>query len=99
VILNLHNFHDVAGIAVSLNNLSSLAIAQGEHFRAAQLQGAVRSKLAEIGSVLEDMEEVWFQDNRKKLIAHLGEAEYQIAFEAGHSLGIDEAVELALGYN
>ena len=87
---------DKWGIAYALSGLASVMHAEGQKAQSARLQGAARALLEEVGSALERSEQAYYDQTAAALLETLGEEAYREALQAGKSLSILQATEIAL---
>jgi predicted ATPase/class 3 adenylate cyclase len=88
---------DHFGLARSSLGLACLAADRGEWRRAAELHGVVEMFLGEMGQPWLFFYEPLRQDSMARVSAGLGEEEFQRLLFKGRELGLDEAIDLALG--
>jgi predicted ATPase/class 3 adenylate cyclase len=96
----MRHFHaagDTAGITLSLDDLSAVAVAEGDLVRAARLRGAARNLATETGTQLASYVEEWFeQEVRPSVRSHLPAADIERYGAEGAAMTLDEAVATAL---
>ena len=89
---------DTAGITLTLDDLSSVAVAEGNLERAAILRGAARNLTVVTGAGLANyVEDLYETGARPKIVEHMSEAELERLSAEGAAMTLDEAVEFALG--
>jgi non-specific serine/threonine protein kinase len=87
---------DRSQVAYTLLGFALLAGYEGEHERAATLHGALAVLLEELGESLQALEEGYRDEGVARQRAVLGDRAFELAYEAGRSLGRDAAIALAL---
>ncbi|MEO5939291.1 MAG: hypothetical protein ABIZ72_00225, partial [Candidatus Limnocylindrales bacterium] len=93
-----HDFGDVAGITLSLDDFASIAIAAGDLPRAAKLWGAARALSAAGGVGLADFVDSQFEFyGRPSTRQSIDPAELDRLAQEGRSMTLDESVAYALG--
>jgi predicted ATPase/class 3 adenylate cyclase len=89
---------DAAGLALSLDDLSAVAVAEGDLPRAARLRGAARSLTAETGAELAGFVEDTFETGARPGVRSVMSEEDVARYGAeGAAMTLDEAVAYALG--
>ena len=88
---------DKDGSAFVLASLANVLYTERRGFSSARVQGAVTAYLQDLGSLLETLEQIAFDKTMLALKEMLGEEAYQKEFEAGKTLSLEQAIELALG--
>ncbi|HUQ79309.1 MAG TPA: adenylate/guanylate cyclase domain-containing protein [Patescibacteria group bacterium] len=93
-----HGFGDVAGITLTLDDVASIAIAEGDLERAARLWGAARALSSAGGVGLADFVDSQFEFlGRPNARQDLDPAELERYAEEGRAMTLDESVGYALG--
>jgi len=96
----LRHFHaagDTAGITLTFDDLSSIAVAEGDFVRAAKLRGVARNLAVETGAMLASyIEDAYEQEMRPSVRSHLAPSEVERLGAEGAALPLDEAVAYAL---
>lgn len=96
----LRHFHaagDTAGITLTFDDLSAVAVAEGDLGRAARLRGAARNLAIETGTKLASfVEDAFEQEVRPSVRSHMAAAEIERYGAEGAALTLDEAVAYAL---
>jgi len=96
----LRHFHaagDAAGITLVLDDLSAVAVADGDLPRAARLRGAARSLTAETGTGLAGFIEEWYEEGVRPSARGMMSREDLERYGAdGAAMSLDEAVAFAL---
>jgi hypothetical protein len=96
----MRHFHaagDTAGITLTFDDLSAVAVAEGDLVRAARLRGAARNLAIETGTKLASLVEDRFEQQvRPSVRAHLSEADVERYGAEGAAMTLDEAVAYAL---
>jgi predicted ATPase/class 3 adenylate cyclase len=88
---------DTAGMTLVLDDLSSQAIADEDHIRAARLWGAARSLTQTTGASLAAYTDTWLESKvRPSVRVALDPEELQRGAREGASMSLDEAVAYAL---
>ena len=89
---------DAAGITLTLDDLSSLAVADGDLPRAARLRGAARKLTALTGTGLAGYVDEMYEggDVRPGVVEHMSEEDLARYGAEGAALTLDEAVAYAL---
>ncbi len=96
-IRHFHAAGDAAGLTLTLDDMSSLAVADGDLPRAARLRGAARSLTTETGANLAGMvEELYEAGVRPSVRTTMTEAEIARFGAEGAAMTLDEAVAYAL---
>jgi tetratricopeptide (TPR) repeat protein len=85
-----------SGICHSLDSLASLAAAEGRMERAAQLWGATEALRAEIGASRVRYERDKYDREINAAREALGAETFTAAWDRGHAMTMEEAIELAL---
>ena len=94
---HFHDAGDTAGITLSLDDLSSIAVARGDLARAARLRGAARNLANETGAMLASfIEDAFEQEMRPSVRARLASADIERLGAEGAAMTLDEAVSYAL---
>jgi hypothetical protein len=94
--LNLcQELEDKDGLAFVLSSLANVLHVEGQHVNSAQVQGAVMAYLRDLGSLLETIEQLFFDQTAIALKELLGEKNYQKEFEVGKTLALEQVIELA----
>jgi predicted ATPase/class 3 adenylate cyclase len=94
--LNLcQELEDKDGLAFVLSSLANVLHIEGQHVNSAQVQGAVLAYLRDLGSLLETIEQLFFDQTAIALKELLGEKNYQKEFEVGKTLALEQVIELA----
>jgi tetratricopeptide (TPR) repeat protein len=86
---------DKDGFAFVLSSLANVLYAEGDTRSSAQVQGAVIAYLNELGSLLETIEQIYFDNTAAALRDLLGEDYYQEEVAAGKKLSLEQAIDLA----
>ncbi|HEU0235332.1 MAG TPA: adenylate/guanylate cyclase domain-containing protein [Candidatus Limnocylindrales bacterium] len=96
----LRHFHeagDAAGITLVLDDLSAVAVADGDLPRAARLRGAARNLTAETGAGLAGFIETWYEEGvRPSARQTMSREELERLGAEGAAMSLDEAVAYAL---
>ncbi len=87
---------DKRGVAHSLVGFGRLALTQGQSQRAAKLSGVVEALLAAIGARLGRPEGPIHTDTIAAARAQLDEATFNAAWDEGHAMMMEQAIEYAL---
>ena len=88
---------DAAGITLTLDDLSSVAVAEGDLARAGRLRGAARRLTIVTGAGLAGFVEDKYEEGvRPGIRAHLSEADLERYSGEGAAMSLDEAVAYAL---
>jgi hypothetical protein len=88
---------DAAGMTLVFDDLSSLAVAEGDYERAARLRGAARSLTATTGVGLARFTEEWFEQTvRPSVRTVLGADDLRRWGDEGAAMTLDEAVAYSL---
>ena len=77
--------------------LACLAADLGDWHRAATLHGVAQAFIDRSGEPWQDLEARYRQDSLGQVRAHLGDERFDQAYAKGLALGLDEALDLALG--
>ena len=94
---HFHAAGDVAGLTMTLDDLSAQATAEGDLVRAARLRGAARHLTVETGAELARyVEDNFGQGGRPGVGAHMSEADIAMYGAEGAAMTLDEAVIYAL---
>lgn len=94
---HFHAAGDTAGLTLTLDDLSAVAVAEGDLVRAARLRGAARNLTAETGAGLAGyVEEAFEQRARPGVRAHMSKADVERYGAEGAAMTLDEAVAYAL---
>jgi len=94
---HFHAAGDVAGLTMTLDDLSAQAVAEGDLVRAARLRGAARHLTVETGAELARyVEDNFGQGGRPGVGAHMSEADIAMYGAEGAAMTLDEAVIYAL---
>jgi predicted ATPase/class 3 adenylate cyclase len=89
---------DTAGITLCLDDLSSVAVAEGDFERAAILRGAARNLTVVTGAGLANyVEEIYETGARPKIVEHMSQSDLERLGARGAAMTLDEAVAFALG--
>jgi len=96
----LRHFHaagDIAGVTLTFDDLSAIAVAEGNLVRAAKLRGAARNLAIETGTMLASyVEDTYEQQVRPSVRSFLPPADVERYGAEGAALTLDEAVAYAL---
>jgi predicted ATPase/class 3 adenylate cyclase len=93
-----HEYGDVAGITLALDDLASVAVASGDLPRAARLWGAARALSSAGGVGLADFVDSQYEFyNRPNARVALSPGELERFAQEGRSMTLDESVAYALG--
>jgi predicted ATPase/class 3 adenylate cyclase len=96
-IRHFHGAGDTAGLTMTLDDMSALAVADGDLDRAARLRGAARNLTTETGTDLATYVEDAFETGvRPGVRAHLSVDEIERLGAEGAAMTLDEAVGYAL---
>jgi tetratricopeptide (TPR) repeat protein len=88
---------DAAGLTLTLDDLSAVAVAEGDLPRAARLRGAARNLTSETGAELAGFVEDRFETGvRPGIRSHMSEAELARYGAEGAAMTLDEAIAYAL---
>lgn len=87
---------DRRGIGYSLFGFACLAQVQEDPDRAARLFGAVDAIRENLGSLLESVLHVEYEQTRETAQAVLGKERFHAAWSAGHGIPLDHAIQFAL---
>jgi predicted ATPase/class 3 adenylate cyclase len=88
---------DTAGITLTFDDLSAIAVAEGDLARAARLRGAARNLATETGTMLASfVEDMFEQQIRPSVRSHMDPADIERIGAEGAALPLDEAVAYAL---
>ncbi|MEX1169187.1 MAG: tetratricopeptide repeat protein, partial [Chloroflexota bacterium] len=88
---------DTAGITLTFDDLSAVAVADGDLVRAARLRGAARNLAVETGTKLASfIEDTYEQQVRPSVRSHLPEADIERIGAEGAAMTLDEAIAYAL---
>ena len=94
---HFHDASDASGIALVLDDLASLAVADGELPRAARLRGAARRLTAATGAELAGFVDMQFERGIRPHVTHeLSPEELERYGQEGARMTLDEAVAYAL---
>lgn len=94
---HFHAAGDTAGLTLTLDDLSAVAVAEGDLVRAARLRGVARNLTAETGAGLAGyVEEAFEQRARPGVRAHMSKADVERYGAEGAAMTLDEAVAYAL---
>jgi predicted ATPase/DNA-binding CsgD family transcriptional regulator len=85
------------GLAIALASLAGPIAKLGDYEKAARLLGAADAELESLGTNQQPVDQVGIGQFRSSVREALGEDAFQEAWQAGHDLSIDEALEYALG--
>ena len=85
------------GLAIALATLAGPTAKLGDYEKAARLLGAADAELESLGTNQQPVDQVGIGQFRTSIHEALGEDAFQKAWQAGHDLSIDEALEYALG--
>jgi hypothetical protein len=89
---------DAAGLTLTLDDLSAVAVAEGDLPRAARLRGAARNLTTETGAELARFVEDRFETGvRPGIRSHMSETELARYGAEGAAMTLDEAIDYALG--
>jgi tetratricopeptide (TPR) repeat protein len=89
---------DTAGITLCLDDLSAVAVADGDLERAAILRGAARNLTVITGAGLANyVEDLYETGARPKIVEHMSMLELERLSAQGAAMTLDEAVAYALG--
>ena len=83
-------------LAYNLSGMAQVLGGEGQAISAAQLQGATKKLLEEMGAPLEPYEQSLYEKTAIALKQALGEKYYQQAFEAGEAMSLEQTINLAL---
>ena len=86
-----------SGIAYATLGLACIAADLGDPHRAAQLHGAARATQERMGEPWQDPEAAYRRESLDGVRAALGEERFERAYVRGMTLGLDQALDLALG--
>ena len=96
----MRHFHaagDAAGLTLTLDDMSAVAVADGDLDRAARLRGAARSLTTETGTGLATYVEDAFESGvRPGIRSHMAADEVERLGAEGAAMSLDEAVAYAL---
>jgi predicted ATPase/class 3 adenylate cyclase len=93
-----HAAGDAAGLTLTLDDMSAVAVAEGDLPRAARLRGAARNLTLETGATLAAYVEDTFETGvRPGVRSHLPPEELAVFEAEGAALTLDQAVDYALG--
>ena len=98
----MRHFHaagDAAGLTLTLNDLSAVAVVDGDFQRAARLRGAARNLTVETGAELARLSEDVFEigsSPRRGVRSHMSEDDLARFGAEGAAMTLDEAVAYAL---
>jgi predicted ATPase len=87
---------DRRGIGYSLSGFACLALAEKKTARAARLIGAVDSIREDLGSLLETILQIEFEQTRIAVQKTMGREKYGAAWSEGRALPLDQAFRLAI---
>ena len=88
---------DASGLTLVLDDLSSLALADADHVRAARLWGAARALTAVTGAVLAGFTDGWIEQQvRPNVRVALDPAELERGAQEGAAMPLDDAIAYAL---
>jgi predicted ATPase/class 3 adenylate cyclase len=94
---HFHGAGDSAGLTLTFDDLSAVAVAEGDLERAARLRGAARNLATETGARLGSLiDEAFEEEIRPNVRKHLSDAEVERLGAEGAALPLDEAVAYAL---
>jgi tetratricopeptide (TPR) repeat protein len=85
------------GLATALGTLAGPIARLGDYEKAARLFGAADAEMESLGTNHQPVDQVEIEQFRTSVREALGEEAFQKAWQAGHDLSIDEALEYALG--
>jgi tetratricopeptide (TPR) repeat protein len=86
-----------SGLAYATLGLACVAADLGDWNRAAELHGAAQAFLGRAGEPWQDPETGYRDHNLEAVRTALGEEQFEPAYARGMTLGLDEALDLALG--
>jgi non-specific serine/threonine protein kinase len=92
----LRKLEDRTAIATALEGLLHLAVAREQHSRAARLLGAANALRERIGAPLPPNEREGLERDKAAVVASMGAASFEEAFNDGRNLALDQAVAYAL---
>ena len=99
----LRHFHaagDMGGVTLSFDDLSAVAVAEGDLVRAARLRGVARNLATETGTKLASLvEDAFEQEIRPSVRAHMSDDDIERFGAEGAAMPLDEAVAMALATN
>jgi predicted ATPase/class 3 adenylate cyclase len=96
-IRHFHAAGDAAGLTLTLDDMSALAVAEGDLERAARLRGAARNLTTETGTGLATYVEDTFETGvRPGVRSHMGPTDLERLGAEGAAMTLDEAVTYAL---
>jgi hypothetical protein len=88
---------DAAGLTLTLDDLSAIAVVEGDLPRAARLRGAARNLTTETGAGLAGFVEDSFEaGTRPSVRAHMSESDVARYGAEGAAMTVDEAIAYAL---
>jgi tetratricopeptide (TPR) repeat protein len=85
------------GLAIALAALAGPIARLGDYEKAARLLGAADAEMESLGTNQQPVDQIEIGQFRASVREALGEEAFQEAWQAGHDLSIDEALEYALG--
>jgi predicted ATPase/DNA-binding CsgD family transcriptional regulator len=85
------------GLAIALGTLAGPIARLGDYEKAARLLGAADAEMESLGTNQQPVDQIEIGQFRTFVREALGEEAFQEAWQAGHDLSIDEALEYALG--
>jgi hypothetical protein len=95
---HFHEASDAAGLTLTLDDMSAVAVAEGDLPRAARLRGAARSLTTETGTGLASFVEDTFEAGvRPGVRSHMSDEDLARYGAEGAAMTLDEAVAYALG--
>ena len=87
---------DKGGCAWCLERLAEVALAQGKPEKAVRLLSAAAALRISIGSVIDPVDQLEYQNRRTSLRAELGEEQFAKIWEEGRSMTLEQAIGYAL---
>ena len=88
---------DRSGLAYASLGLACLTADAGDWYRAGQLHGIAQAFLDRTGESWQEPETGYRHDSLNKVRSALGEEQFERAYTQGQALGLDQALDLALG--
>ncbi len=87
---------DKWGIAACLVGLGGVAVGVGQVERGAKLLGAVEGLLQSIGAVLDRSDRLPYERSLQQARSQLSEEEFDKAWQEGHAMSMEQAIQYAL---
>lgn len=87
---------DKGGSAWCLERLAGIALAQGKMEKAVRIFGAAAALRSSIASVIDPVDQANYKRNINSLRAKLGGQRFKVAWDNGHAMKMEQAIEFAL---